>query len=41
VECLGGEISQLLNQRTTIGVFPWKFKDGEAAFCRVVAFHED
>jgi arylformamidase len=40
VECLGGEIEQLLNQRTTIGVFPWKFKDGEAAFCRVVAFHE-
>lgn len=41
VECLGGEIESLLNQRTTIGVFPWKFKDGEAAFCRVVAFHEE
>lgn len=41
VECLGGEIGKLLNQRTTIGVFPWKFKDGEAAFCRVVAFHEE
>lgn len=38
VECLGGEIAQVLNRRTTLGVFPWKFKDGEAAFCRVVAF---
>lgn len=41
VECLGGEITKLLNKRTTLGVFPWKFKDGEAAFCRVVAFHEE
>ncbi|MGE5674162.1 MAG: cyclase family protein [Mycobacterium leprae] len=41
VECLGGEIKQVLNRRTTLGVFPWKFKDGEAAFCRVVAFCAD
>lgn len=41
VECLGGEINKLLNKRTTLGVFPWKFKDGEAAFCRAVAFHEE
>jgi arylformamidase len=40
VECLGGEITKVLNKRTTLGVFPWKFKDGEAAFCRVVAFDE-
>lgn len=41
VECLGGEIEKVLNKRTTIGVFPWRFKDGEAAFCRAVAFHEE
>lgn len=41
VECLGGEIRQVLNKRCTLGVFPWKFKDGEAAFCRAVAFLED
>jgi kynurenine formamidase len=38
VENLGGEIDQLLNQRTTIGCFPWKFVGGDAAMCRVVAF---
>lgn len=41
VECLGGEIDQLLNRRTTLGVFPWKFAGGEAAFCRVVAFDQE
>jgi len=41
VECLGGEIEQVLNQRTTLGVFPWRFQDGEAAFCRAVAFREE
>lgn len=41
VECLGGDIRRFLNKRTTIGVFPWKFKDGESAFCRVVAFDEE
>ena len=24
--------------RITLGVFPWKFKGGEAAFCRAVAW---
>jgi kynurenine formamidase len=37
-ENLGGEIDKLLNRRTTIGCFPWKFADGESAFCRIVAF---
>ena len=27
-------------KRITLGVFPWKFKGGEAAFARVVAFVE-
>ncbi len=43
VENLGGEIGNpdLLNRRITIGVFPWMFKGGEAAFCRAVAFTEE
>lgn len=43
VENLGGDINHpdLQNRRTTVGVFPWLFKGGEAAFCRVVAFVED
>ncbi len=40
VENLGGDIGlpELQNKRLTLGVFPWKFKGGEAAFCRAVAF---
>jgi len=38
VENVGGQIGELLNRRTTIGCFPWKFVGGESAFCRVVAF---
>ncbi|MEZ4582591.1 MAG: hypothetical protein R2851_10370 [Caldilineaceae bacterium] len=43
VENLGGDIGlpELQNRRLTIGVFPWLFKGGEAAFCRAVAFVED
>ncbi|GMR13801.1 MAG: cyclase family protein [Gemmatimonadota bacterium] len=39
-ENLGGDIGlpELQDQRLTIGVFPWKFKGGEAAFARIVAF---
>ncbi|MFH1452644.1 MAG: cyclase family protein [Armatimonadota bacterium] len=40
-ENLGGEIDKLLNKRTNIGIFPWKFLGGESAFARVVAFHEE
>jgi arylformamidase len=42
-ENLGGEISapELQNKRLTVGLFPWKFEGGEAAFCRAVAFLED
>ena len=38
VENLGGDIGHkdLVNKRLTLGVFPWLFKGGEAAFCRVV-----
>ena len=40
VENLGGDIGlkRLHNRRITLGAFPWKFKGGEAAFCRAVAF---
>jgi len=43
VENLGGEIGrkELHNRRLTLGVFPWLFKGGEAAFCRAVAFVEE
>jgi kynurenine formamidase len=39
---MGGEIGapELQNKRLTLGAFPWKFKGGEAAFCRAVAFME-
>jgi kynurenine formamidase len=40
-ENVGGEIDKVLNQRMIIGCFPWKFKDGESAFARIVAFKED
>ena len=42
VENLGGQINapELQNQRLTIGISPWLFKGGEAAFCRAVAFVE-
>ena len=40
IENLGGDLDadELQNRRLTLGCFPWKFKGGEAAFCRVVAF---
>jgi arylformamidase len=42
IENLGGDIDlpELQNKRLTLGCFPWKFRGGEAAFCRVVAFVE-
>jgi kynurenine formamidase len=41
LECAGGDLDLLLNQRTTIGCFPWRFVDGESCICRLVAFVED
>jgi kynurenine formamidase len=40
-ECIGGDIDLLLNRRTTIGFFPWRFVDGEASIGRCVAVVED
>jgi kynurenine formamidase len=43
IENMGGEIGapELQNRRLTIGCFPWKFKGGEAAFARAVAFLDE
>ena len=40
-ECLGGDIDLLLNERVTVGFFPWRFVDGEACIGRCVAFVDD
>jgi arylformamidase len=40
-ECLGGDIDLLLNQRATIGCFPWRLVDGESCISRIVAFLDD
>jgi arylformamidase len=40
-ECLGGEIDLLLNRRVTIGMFPWRFVDGESCIARCVAIVDD
>ncbi len=41
VENVGGEIDLILDQRVWVGCFPFRFKGGEAAFCRFVGFVED
>ncbi|MGB8645835.1 MAG: cyclase family protein [Anaerolineae bacterium] len=40
-ECLGGDIDLLLNERVTIGCFPWRFVEGESCISRIVAFVQD
>lgn len=40
-ECVGGDIDLVLNERVTIGCFPWRFVDGEASIARIVAFVDD
>ena len=40
-ECVGGDIDLLVNQRTTIGFFPWRFVDGESCIGRCVAMVDD
>ena len=37
----GGDIDLLLNQRATIGCFPWRFVDGESSISRIVAIVDD
>ncbi len=40
LENVGGHVDLILNQRAWVGAFPFRFKGGEAAFCRFVAFVE-
>ena len=40
-ECIGGEIDLLCNQRVQLGIFPWRFVDGESSIGRCVAMLED
>jgi hypothetical protein len=40
-ECVGGDIDLLVNQRATIGFFPWRFVDGESCIGRCVAMVDD
>ena len=40
-ECVGGDVDLLLNQRATIGCFPWRFVDGESSIARIVAIVDD
>jgi len=40
-ECVGGDIDLLLNQRVTLGFFPWRFVGGESSIGRCVAFVDD
>lgn len=37
-ENLGGELAQLKNKRTWIGLFPWRAMELESCICRIVAF---
>jgi kynurenine formamidase len=40
IENIGGQVDapEIQNRRMIVGCFPWKFKGGEAAFARTVAF---
>lgn len=40
-ENVGGRIDEVLDQRLWVGCFPFRFKGGEAAFSRFVAFVEE
>jgi len=40
-ECIAGGLDLLVNRRTTIGFFPWRFVDGESCIGRCVAFVEE
>lgn len=38
MENLGGQIDEVLDQRIWVGCFPFRFRGGEAAWCRMLAF---
>jgi arylformamidase len=40
-ECFGGDIDLILNRRIQVGIFPWRFVDGESCISRAAAFVDD
>lgn len=38
VDQVGGEVDAVPAGRVTLGLFPWRYRGGEASICRVVAF---
>jgi kynurenine formamidase len=38
VDQVGGDLDGVPAERVVLGLFPWKYKGGEASICRVVAF---
>jgi arylformamidase len=40
-ENVGGQIDEVLDQKVWLGCFPFRFRGGEAAFARIVAFVEE
>jgi arylformamidase len=40
-ECIAGDLDLMLNRRLTVGIFPWRFVDGESCISRCVAFVDD
>src|SRR5690606_7744908 len=41
VDNIGGDVASLVGQKVIVGVFPWKWKTGDASIARVVAFIEE
>jgi len=41
LENLGGELASVAGSRVDIGAFPWRWVNGEACICRVVAFAKE
>jgi arylformamidase len=37
-ENVGGDIDEVLNTRTKVGAFPWRWVGGDGSICRIVAF---
>jgi len=37
-ENIGGDIGKISSTRCIVGAFPWKFVNGEASICRIIAF---
>jgi kynurenine formamidase len=38
VDQAGGDLDAVPAERVTLGIFPWRYRGGEASICRLVAF---